>query len=279
MKASDVMSSPVRTVSPADTIAHARRLMIRHHISRLLVVEDGELSGILTKKDLAYRLRQGEPAWRRRPIDSIPVSIASVKDPVTVRPGSGIREIAAVFVANGISSVPVVENDEILGIVTKSDLMKSALFQQLSGPVSDVMEDVVTVSRLHSLDHVIDVMSERNDKVVVVNNDGSIAGIITETNLAFFDMVHKISVHAQKDVAVRRRNPSGGSRLKEALAVSPVTAEDIMTAPVQTTGPSTPLNRAIESMNQHSINSLVVVDDNDLAGIIKRDDIIRAVAK
>jgi CBS domain-containing protein len=279
MKAADVMSSPVRTVSPADTVAHARRLMIRYRISRLLVVEDGELSGILTKKDLAYRLRQGEPAWRRRPIDSIPVSIVSVKDPVTVRPGSGIREIAAVFVANGISSVPVVENDEILGIVTKSDLMTSALFRQLSGPVSDVMEDVVTVSRLHSLDHVIDVMSERNDKVVVVNNDGSIAGIITETNLAFFDMIHKIPAHAQKDVAVRRRNPPGGSRLKEAFAVSPVTAEDIMTSPVQTTGPSTPLNRAIESMNRHSINSLVVVDDNDLAGIIKRDDIIREVAK
>jgi CBS domain-containing protein len=279
MKAADVMSSPVRTVSPADTVAHARRLMIRYRISRLLVVEDGELSGILTKKDLAYRLRQGEPAWRRRPIDSIPVSIVSVKDPVTVRPGSGIREIAAIFVANGISSVPVVENDEILGIVTKSDLMKSSLFQQLSGPVSDVMEDVVTVSRLHSLDHVIDVMSERNDKVVVVNNDGSIAGIITETNLAFFDMIHKIPAHAQKDVVVRRRNPPGGSRLKEAFAVSPVTAEDIMTSPVQTTGPSTPLNRAIESMNRHSINSLVVVDDNDLAGIIKRDDIIREVAK
>ena len=55
----------------------------------------------------------------------------------------------------------------------------------------DLMEDVATVSRFHSLDHVITVMSERNDKVVVMNNEGTIAGIITETNLVFFDNVAK----------------------------------------------------------------------------------------
>ena len=59
--------------------------------------------------------------------------------------------------------------------MTKTDLMKSGIVHALTCEVKDIMEDVATVSRYHSLDHVIAVMSERDDKVVVTNNDGSIA--------------------------------------------------------------------------------------------------------
>jgi len=279
MKASDVMSAPVRVISPSETVAHARNLMVRHHISRLLVMEGGVLSGIITKKDLAYRLRQSEPAWRRRPIDSIPVSVLTVPDPIMVRPDTGIREIARILVKNTISSVPVLDGDAVIGIVTKSDLMKSALVNSLTCPVSDMMEDAATVSRYHSLDHVIDVMSERNDKVVVTNNDESIAGIITETNLAFFVNDQKIAGVVERGVAVRRRKQPRGMQGGGMLFLAPVIAEDIMTSPVITVPLDIPVNRAIGTMNRHQINSLVIMDKNNIAGIIKRDDIIREVAK
>jgi CBS domain-containing protein len=242
-------------------------------------MEGGELTGIITKKDLAYRLRQSEPAWRRRPIDRIPVSVLAVPDPIVVGPETGIREIAGIFIEHNISSVPVFDGDTVVGIVTKSDLMKSALIRSLACPVSDMMEDVATVSRFHSLDHVIDVMSERNDKVVVTNNDNSIAGIITETNLAFFDNEQKITGVVERGVTVRRRKQPRGVRGGGLLFLAPVIAEDIMTSPVITTPPDTPVNRAVSTMNRHQINSLVVVENSDIAGIIKRDDIIREVAK
>jgi len=279
MKASDVMSAPVVVISPSETVAHARHLMVRHHISRLLVMEGEVLSGIITKKDLAYRLRQSEPAWRRRPIDSIPVSVLAVPDPIMVGPDTGIREIARIFVKNTISSVPVFDGDAVTGIVTKSDLMKSELVNSLTRTVADMMEDVATVSRYHSLDHVIDVMSERNDKVVVINNNESIAGIITETNLAFFDNRQKIAGVVERGVTVRRRKQPRGITGGGMLFLAPVIAQDIMTSPVITTSPDTPVNRAVSTMNRHQINSLVVVEKRDIAGIIKRDDIIREVAK
>ncbi|MDO9324557.1 MAG: CBS domain-containing protein, partial [Methanoregula sp.] len=90
MYARDVMTSPVFFVSPDATVAHARNLMVRHKISRILVMEDGKLTGILTKKDIAYRLKQGEPAWRRRPLDRIPVGALATENPVTIDPGTGI---------------------------------------------------------------------------------------------------------------------------------------------------------------------------------------------
>ena len=212
MFARDIMTSPVQVVSPDATVAHARNLMVRHHISRLPVMENGNLVGILTKKDIAYRMRKGEPAWRQRPLDRIPVGALMTEHPVVVQPDTGVREIARIFVEKNFSSVPVVDEGGMCGIITKTDLMKSVLVREITWPVGDVMEDVATVSRYHSLNHVISVMRERNDKVLVTDDDGTPAGIITETNLAFYEDEPKISGVMGKDVTIRRRETTGGVR-------------------------------------------------------------------
>ena len=279
MLARDVMTAPVFFVSPRDTIAYARNLMVKHKISRLLVMEEGRLTGMLTKKDIAYRLLQGEPEWRRRPVDQIPVEVFASGKPVVVSPDTGIRKIAEIFVSKNVSCVPVVENRSVVGIVTKTDLMKSGLVRALSGTAGDLMEDVATVSRFHSLDHVITVMSERNDKVVVMNNEGTIAGIITETNLAFFDNVQKIAGVVGKDVTIKRRERAEGTHSHTLRTAASVIAEDIMTSPVITIPSETPIPEALELMRKNHINSLVVVDKGAISGIIKRDDIIKEVAK
>jgi CBS domain-containing protein len=279
MLARDVMTSPVFFVSPRDTIAYARNLMVKHKISRLLVMEEGRLTGMLTKKDIAYRLLQGEPEWRRRPVDQIPVEVFASGKPVVVSPDTGIKKIAEIFVSKNISCVPVVENRSVVGIVTKTDLMKSGLVRALSGTAGDLMEDVATVSRFHSLDHVITVMSERNDKVVVINNEGTIAGIITETNLAFFDNVQKTAGVAGKDVTIKRRERAEGTHSHTLRTAASVIAEDIMTSPVITSPSETPVPEVLELMSKNHINSLVVMDKGAISGIIKRDDIIKEVAK
>ena len=279
MYARNVMTSPVFIVSPQDTIAYARNLMVKHRISRVLVMQDEKLVGVLTKKDLGYGLVQRSAAWKRRSSDQTLVEALAVKDPVVVAPDTGIRDIARLFVQKNISCAPVVENSKVLGIVTKADLMKSDLVTTLPGPVRDVMEDVATVSRYHSLDHVIKVMSGRNDKVVVTESDGTIAGIITETNLAFFDKVPAKSMVVEKDV----KRVGQGIALKIGGQVSSsgehVTAEDVMTKPVTTISPECPLTDAIALMGHKHINSLVVMENTIISGILKRDDIIKEVAK
>ena len=81
--------------------------------------------------------------------------------------------IAGIFIAKNIGGMPVVDHGTVTGIVTKSDLMKSAFVAGLKGTVQDVMEDAVTVNRWHSLAHVIALMKERDKKLVVTSNDGS----------------------------------------------------------------------------------------------------------
>ncbi len=277
--ARDIMNAPVQVVSPDATVAHARNLMVRHKISRLPVMENGVLVGILTKKDIAYRMRKGEPAWRRRPLDRIPVGALMTEHPVVVQPNTGVKEIARIFVERNFSSVPVVDAGAVTGIITKTDLMKSILVRQITYPVGDVMEDVAIVSRYHSLNHVISVMRERNDKVLVIEDDGTPAGIISETNLAFYEDEPKISGVMEKDVTIKRRETADGMREPALMAVASVTAGDVMTSPVITVSPATPVPDALVLMERHHVNSLVVMENGTVTGIIKRDDIIKEVAK
>jgi CBS domain-containing protein len=279
MFARDIMNAPVHIVAPDATVAHARNLMVRHHISRLPVMENGVLVGILTKKDIAYRMQKGEPAWRRRPLDRIPVGALMTEHPVTVQPDTGVREIARIFTSKNFSSVPVVDGGAVTGIITKTDLMKSVLVRRITWPVGDVMEDVPSVSRYHSINHVISVMRERNDKVLVLDDDGTPTGIISETNLAFYKDEPKMSGAMGKDVTIRRRETAERGRGPALLAIASVTAGDVMTSPVLTVSPETTIPAALEMMNKHHVNSLVVMENGTVTGIIKRDDIIKEVAK
>lgn len=279
MQAKDIMTSPVYVVSPGEHVAYARNLMLKHKISRVPVVEAGTLVGILTKKDIGYRLRQSEPIWRRRPIDNIPVSILMTRDPLTISAETTTREIAALFIQWELSGLPVSEGGRIEGIVTKSDFMRSAAVNRLPGSVSDVMEDAITVSRYHSLDHVIDIMRERNDKVVVVNNDGTLAGIITESNLAFYLYETEKRETPKKDVKMLRRGESGGRKQLRYVMETAAVAEDLMSRPVVTIGCEERVTSAVQVMQTSHINSLVAMEGNEIKGILKRDDIIREVAE
>lgn len=279
MRAVDLMSSPVYVVTTTDNVAYARNVMLKHRISRLPVMEGEELRGIITKKDIAYRLRQAEPIWRRRPIDSIPVEVLMVPDPITITPETSTRDIAAIMLDKNISGVPVVENGTVAGIVTKRDIMRSAYLRGLKATVGEVMGEAVTVNRYHSLDHIIETMKSKNDKVIVVNDDGSLAGIITETNLAFYDYLNERMELPRKEVTLLRRSePAGQKRYRYVVEVSAV-AEDVMSRPVITVAPDAPLQDAVGLMLEKEINSLVVVEDGEIRGLLKRDDIIKEVAK
>jgi len=279
MRAVDLMSSPVYVVKTTDNVAYARNLMLKHRVSRLPVMEEEELRGIITKKDVAYRLRQAEPVWRRRPIDRVPVEVLMVPDPITVSPATSTRDIAAIMLDKNISGLPVVENGTIAGIVTKRDLMRSAYLRGLKATVGDVMSEAVTVNRYHSLDHIIDTMRSKDDKIIVVNDDGSLAGIITETNLAFYDYLNERMEMPRKEVTLLRKSePAGQKRYRYVVEVSAV-AEDVMSRPVITIPPDAPLQNAVGLMLENRINSLVVVEDGEIRGMLKRDDIIKEVAK
>ena len=103
-----------------------------------------------------------------------------IKDPITVSPTISIQEVLAITQANNISGVPVVEHEQLLGIVTSRDLRFET---HLDAPVSTIMtpkDRLVTVKEGASLDEVQALLHKhRIEKVLVVNDDFALRGMIT----------------------------------------------------------------------------------------------------
>ena len=103
-----------------------------------------------------------------------------VKDPITVSSNTTIQEVIDLTKAKGISGVPVVDNNETVGIVTHRDWRYE---NDLNASVSKIMtpkEKLVTVSEDASEEEVLSLLHKhRIEKVLVVDNDFSLKGLIT----------------------------------------------------------------------------------------------------
>jgi IMP dehydrogenase len=103
-----------------------------------------------------------------------------IKDPITVTPGTTIREVLDLTHEHNISGVPVVDGNELVGIVTSRDMRFE---KKLDDPVRNIMtgkEHLVTVQEDASQDEVLDLLHRhRIEKVLVVNRDFELRGLIT----------------------------------------------------------------------------------------------------
>ena len=103
-----------------------------------------------------------------------------IKEPFTVSPNATIRDVLELTRAKGISGVPVVDRDELVGIVTSRDLRFETRMEE---PVSKAMtpkEKLVTVKEGASKEEAIRLLHEhRIEKVLVVNDAFQLKGMIT----------------------------------------------------------------------------------------------------
>jgi len=103
-----------------------------------------------------------------------------IKDPITVSPGVTIREVMGLTQLHNISGVPVVEGNDLVGIVTSRDLRFET---HLDAPIETAMttkDNLVTVMEGASKEEVIGLLHEhRIEKVLVVNKTFELCGMIT----------------------------------------------------------------------------------------------------
>ena len=278
MNVKDIMSSPVFTIAPEETVAHARNLMLKHKISTLVVADNKKMVGIMTKTDLGKRLAQAEPMWRRRPIDKIPVSMVMHEDPITIYPGASIAQASELMIENGINALAVV-NREVEGIVTATDIMKYFSEQDIKIKISEVMsEDIVFVHRHHTINHVIHEMEENETNRVIVNDDSDEAvGIITTTNVAFNIMSDNEGNLPSKSIKMTRKSSPAGQKEYRYVKEVPLVAEDIMSElPHSIDTNNKAVNAARIMLSEHTI-ALPVVNGGKIVGLISRRDILEAV--
>ena len=115
-------------LAPSASVREAAQLMSENHIGALLVMDEGRLVGIFTERDVLNRV----VAVGRNP-DSTPLSEVMTRDLVVLGPQAEATLALHVMNEVGLRHLPVVENDEVYGIISLRDFVGFELHLAIEG--------------------------------------------------------------------------------------------------------------------------------------------------
>lgn len=144
LTAKDIMEKNVISISPETEITKAVEILLNNHINGVPVVDsNGILQGILCQSDLIFQQKDIPipPIFilldgiiplssskkfneELQKMAAITVEQAMVKHPVSVLPDTPISEIASLMVEKHFHTIPVVEDNKLVGIIGKEDVLK-----------------------------------------------------------------------------------------------------------------------------------------------------------
>ena len=154
MRAHQIMTRAVVTVTPDSTILEAADTMLKHHVSGLPVVDAaGKLVGIVSEGDFIRRSEIGTQKKRSRWLKFLmgtdatqyvrehgrKVSEVMTRDPLTIAEEATLEEIVNAMEANGIKRMPVMRDGKLVGIVSRANLLHAvaSLAREIPDPTAD----------------------------------------------------------------------------------------------------------------------------------------------
>lgn len=125
---SEIMTRNIIGLPPSATLSEARTLMQRHHIRHLPVLEDNQLVGLVSQRDILSAQESClEKGQNGQFLEQHYLSEVMITEVVTVSPKAGIREAALHLQKHKYGCLPVVDKGKVVGIVTDSDFVTVAI--------------------------------------------------------------------------------------------------------------------------------------------------------
>ena len=256
MRVSEIMSSPVITLGTDRNLANAIDLMQRQEISRLVSTKNGRVVGVLTEKDIARVL--GSVHAYRLPLRRLHVPSVMSVDPISVAPDVVARRAVELMLDHNVSGLPVLEEDRLVGILTKMDFAKICVKYD-DVYVGQVMQaSPTTVSPADRVIHAMKLLLEGDLLALPVIERGSLVGIVTIRDVA-------MNLAAFQEVVPDRYK---SERVRNLLV------SDIMSQPPMTTHTNTMLSQTAKLMLGKRFSSLPVENlDGELVGLITKTEL------
>ncbi|MBI4619355.1 MAG: CBS domain-containing protein [Desulfobacterales bacterium] len=147
VKARDIMTRKVISVSPETEVSKAAKILLDNSVNGMPVVDsEGRLVGIICQSDLIAQQKQLPlpsvftlldgviPLFSQKNLEreaqkiiATNVSKAMTPDPITISPESSLEEIAKLMVDKKLHTLPVVKQGKVIGIVGKEDVLRTLL--------------------------------------------------------------------------------------------------------------------------------------------------------
>ncbi|KAF0996211.1 MULTISPECIES: CBS domain-containing protein [Geobacillus] len=116
-KVQDIMTKNVATISPNQTVQEAAQIMSQKNIGALPVVENGQVKGMITDRDITLRVSS-----KGKDPSTVKVAEVMTNQVVTGTPNMSVQEAANVMAQHQVRRLPIVENNQLQGIVALGDI-------------------------------------------------------------------------------------------------------------------------------------------------------------
>ncbi len=114
--------SEICAISPNHTVADAVALMVKHDVGSLVVRQDGVMVGLLTERDVLRGLSQHGGNFMTQTVSGMMVT-----EPIIGNPDDTVDYVRGVMTENRVSHLPVMEGDNLLGIISFHDVARACL--------------------------------------------------------------------------------------------------------------------------------------------------------
>jgi acetoin utilization protein AcuB len=165
----DYMTLNPVTVKPEDSVGDALKLLKEHSIRRLPVMVKDSLVGLVTEQDLLKASPSAATSLSVWEINylfpKIKIKDVMAKELITVTADMILEEAALVMRENNISSLPVMENDKLVAIITESDLFK-AFIDVLGFNYPSVRVTLAVQDEVGSIRKVTEIVSSMNVNII-----------------------------------------------------------------------------------------------------------------
>jgi len=274
----DIVIDKVINVTVPGNREKALELMREKNVSGVPVVKEGtdKLVGILTRSDLIENP------------DEEQIALIMSRNIVSASLDEDVKEIASKMVENNIRRVPVVDDGNLVGILTSFDLVALAISEMnIEDPVEEYMiKNVPTTWEQTPLNVAFETMRFFNLKSIIsLNNEGRMNGILTETDfINESEVVSETSVH-NSSVGTEGDKWSWDSTSvlyveKNHLRFSNKVVKDVSTVNVSTVNTKTKVSDCANRMRLDHIGQIPVINvEGDLVGLVRANDLIKALIK
>ena len=188
MAVKDFMTRKVVYISPDTTIAHAADMMREQKLHRLPVIENDQLVGLVTEGTIAEASPSKATSLSIYEINYLlnktNVGDVMIRDVVTISQFASLEDATYLMLKNKIGILPVVDNEQLYGVITDRDIFKA--FLEVSGYGEEgVRLRFVTENKVGVLEQIIRLLVEENlnisNTVNIPRKDGK---VVIEVQLA-----------------------------------------------------------------------------------------------
>ena len=260
-------TAPVITLGPEDSINDALFMMKKNDIKRIVVVNNDIPVGMVTERDIGRFLQNDKTS---RMLNQIHLNEIMSRNIFAISKDQDelLVQCAIRMDAFQIGSIVIVDNEKLVGIVTKSDLTKN-FSNSFAGAfkVKDYMNTkMITCRKSDSLLFALTMLNKNKiARLVVTDNNGRPIGIISYDTFLRNSRYFKLEQQNTRDYLLPKDSA------KE-LLVSDLVGNELLTVES-----NDDLAKAARLMVEYNISGIPVVDENgNLEGVISATDVIRA---